>query len=269
MINSEQLAQPSKVATAVKLLYVTLGIGIIRSIIEFSRQAEESSVGFVLFIMLFVFGIMLFFIYMIGKGKNWARIAFLVLFIIGVPLSISYMIQSLSHNPISGVLGLLQVVMQVIGLVLLFQSGSSTWFKANEKNINLGLKIVLILSFLYTGIVSFLLSSGIIYFALSENGYRSSEWAVYAYTNAIVNIVVALIIGYALYYLIAFKGVYSKASHYGRGWMSWVIFLFTLQILPKTMSEYLTVRADFNSSEFIILNIDLNSVIEIFFRGYL
>ncbi len=130
MTDREQIARHPKVAVAVKLLYVTLGIGIIRSIIEFSRQAEASSVGFVLFVMFFVFGIMLFFIYMIGKGKNWARITFLVLFIIGVPLSILPMIQSLSHYPVSGVLGLLQVAMQAIALVLLFQSGSSAWFTA-------------------------------------------------------------------------------------------------------------------------------------------
>jgi FtsH-binding integral membrane protein len=133
MSNSEQLAQPSKVATAVRVLYATLGIGIIRSILESSRHAEASSIGFVLFITFFVFGLMWFLIYMIGKGRNWARITFLVLFILGVPLSILPMIQSLTHEPISGVLGLVQIVMQVTALVFLFQGGSSVWFKAMKK----------------------------------------------------------------------------------------------------------------------------------------
>ena len=133
MSNSEQLAQPSKVATAVRVLYATLGIGIIRSILESSRHAEASSIGFVLFITFFVLGLMWFLIYMTGKGRNWARITFLVLFILGVPLSILPMIQSLTNEPISGVLGLVQIGMQVTALVFLFQGGSSVWFKAMKK----------------------------------------------------------------------------------------------------------------------------------------
>ena len=43
------------------------------------------------------------------------------------------MIQSLTHEPISGVLGLVQILMQVTVLVFLFQSGSSVWFKAMKK----------------------------------------------------------------------------------------------------------------------------------------
>lgn len=134
MSNNEPLAQPPKVGTAVKLLYATLGIGIIRSIIEASRLAEANSVGFVLLIIFSVFGSMWFLIYMIGKGRNWARIAFLIMFILGVPLSILPMIQSLTYDPVSGILGLAQVVMQIIAMVLLFQGGSSAWFKVIKQS---------------------------------------------------------------------------------------------------------------------------------------
>jgi len=122
-----------KVDTAVKLLYATLGIGIIRSIIEVPRHAA-SSVGFVLFIMFSVFGLMWFLIYMIGKGRNWARITFLIMFILGVPLSILPMIQSLTHDPVSGILGLVQAAMQIIAIVLLFQGASSAWFKVIKQS---------------------------------------------------------------------------------------------------------------------------------------
>ncbi len=129
----KQVEQPSKVGTAVTLLYATLGIGIIRSIIESSRYAEASSVGYVIYIMFSVFGLMWFLFYMIGKGRNWARITFLILFILGVPSSI-FIIQSLTHNPISGILGIAQVVMQSVALVFLFQGGSSVWFKAMKQS---------------------------------------------------------------------------------------------------------------------------------------
>ena len=44
---------------------------------ESSTQAEVASPAFVMFIMFFVLGIMWLFIFMIGKGRNWARITFL------------------------------------------------------------------------------------------------------------------------------------------------------------------------------------------------
>lgn len=133
MANINQLLQPPKVAIAVKLLYATLGIGIIRSIIESGRLAEKASMPFILVVQFITFGSLWFFIYMMGKGRNWARITFLVIFILGVPLSILPMIQSLTHNPVSGVLGLGQVVMQVVALVFLFQGEASSWFKANKQ----------------------------------------------------------------------------------------------------------------------------------------
>lgn len=134
MSNSNYLAQPSRVATAIKLLYATLAIGLIRSIIESSRHSEASSVGFVLFVSFTVFGLMWLLIYMTGKGRNWARITLLVLFVLGVPLSIWPMIQSLTQDPISGILGLVQVVMQVVALMFLFQAKSSGWFKAIKQS---------------------------------------------------------------------------------------------------------------------------------------
>ena len=130
MIDTTLLEKPSKVSNAVKLLYAAIAIGIVRSSIETTRIAETNSFGSILFVAIFVFGLIWFFIYMIGKGKNWARISFLVLFIIGVPLSILPMIQSLAHSPFSAILGLAQAVIQIVALVFLFQSDSSAWFKS-------------------------------------------------------------------------------------------------------------------------------------------
>ena len=60
---------------------------------------------------------------MIGKGRNWARITYLVLFIIGVPLIVFAMLQ-----PLLVILVIGQIVVQIIGLVFLFQKSSSDWF---------------------------------------------------------------------------------------------------------------------------------------------
>ncbi len=128
-MDQDQSSRPAKIGQAVMLLYVTLGIGVLRSIMETSRLAQGTSVGFVLFIGFAVLGVMWFFIYMIGKGRNWARVTFLVLFILGVPLAVLPLLQSLAANPFSGLLGIAQTVILIVALVFLFQKPSSNWFR--------------------------------------------------------------------------------------------------------------------------------------------
>lgn len=75
-----------------------------------------------------VFAIGWLIIYMIGKGKNWARIISLVGFILGMPFVILLLAFS-APNPIYGFLGLGQMVLPLIALIFLFQKSSSDWFK--------------------------------------------------------------------------------------------------------------------------------------------
>lgn len=124
-----QFDRPEKVRTAIQLLYSTLGIGVLRFFFEGSAFIKMSTPGHMMFLGLFVIGSMLFFIYKIGKGRNWARITFSVMFILGIPLSVSPLIKSLSDYPISGLLGIIQAVLQGIAIVFLFQKPSSDWFK--------------------------------------------------------------------------------------------------------------------------------------------
>ena len=101
---------------------------------ESSTQAEVASPAFVMFIAFFGLVIMWLFIFMIGKGRNWARITFLVLFIVGTPLSVLPLMQSLGANPISGLLGIVQTIIQIVALVFLFQKPSSDWFREMKAN---------------------------------------------------------------------------------------------------------------------------------------
>jgi len=122
--------RPKKVQNAVAILYVTLGIGILRAVIEASANAEKAGLGFVIFVTLIVSAVMVFFIVMIGRGRNWARITFLVLFLLGLIPSVLPIIRSFNLRPISGVLGLAQIILQALALVFLFQRESSEWFRA-------------------------------------------------------------------------------------------------------------------------------------------
>ena len=121
--------KPAAVSTAIKLLYTTLVIGALRSALEWSHLTRVASPGFVLFVMLFTFALLVWLIYKVDRGHNWARITCLVFFILGVPMSILHLLQSLSHSPVSGVLGLLQVVLQAVALVMLFGRNTRPWFR--------------------------------------------------------------------------------------------------------------------------------------------
>lgn len=144
MQNTNQLAQPQKVNTAVKLLYASLGLGIISSVLFPPGLDEVSSFDsalndslFIFFTAGLTFGLTWLLIYMIGKGKNWARITFLVFFIIGIPLSIVTfpLFLLLSDTPvIDGSLFLVQTGMDLVALVFLFQEESSAWFKALKQS---------------------------------------------------------------------------------------------------------------------------------------
>ena len=131
-MEQNQPTRPPRVGTAVKLLYITLGIGVLRVIMDpsmYAEYAELASPAFVTLITFFVLGVMGFFIFMIGKGHNWARIAFLVLFIIGIPFAALPLMQSVGANPISGRIGIVQIIIQIVALVFLFQKLPSDWFR--------------------------------------------------------------------------------------------------------------------------------------------
>ncbi len=134
MSDNVLMDKPSKVSIAVKLLYSTLAIRVVRITIDginidSSGVAKEFSMIYTLSIEFFAFGFLGFFIYMIGKGKNWARVTLLVIFILGVTFSILPMIQSLTHSPLLGILDLAEAIIEIIALVFLFQRDSSAWFK--------------------------------------------------------------------------------------------------------------------------------------------
>jgi len=122
--------RPKKVRTAVTILYATLGIGIIRTILESSATAQMAGSAFMIFVTAVVFAIMWLFIAMIARRKNWARITVLILFLLGLIFAIEPMKQSFSVSALSGVLGMVQLVLQALALVFLFQREASTWFKA-------------------------------------------------------------------------------------------------------------------------------------------
>lgn len=106
--------KPEIIKKATLILWVTFGIGFVRTVMDIPRLSQHVAPGAgwfvhfaVLFIGLFSFAFTALLIYLIGERKNWARWLYVVLFASGIPLLINPLIQSLQHEPISGILSLI------------------------------------------------------------------------------------------------------------------------------------------------------------------
>ena len=129
--------RPLKVAHAVKIFYLIVGLGIIRAVMTIMRHADVRSPYFLIFTKLIIYAVSLYLIYQLNKGRNYARWSLVVIFIISIPLVILPAFASFSHNPVHTSLGFVQLGLYIIGLTFLFHRSSSSWFGAEKISKNL------------------------------------------------------------------------------------------------------------------------------------
>ena len=128
-INSQATANPKRIQNAVTLLYATVGIAAIQILLG---AFGHSRVSWIILVAMAgpAFGLPIFLIVMVGRGRNWARITCLVLFLTGfIPETLS-IVRSFSVMPLFSLLGIVQDALQITALVFLFHRESSAWFKA-------------------------------------------------------------------------------------------------------------------------------------------
>jgi hypothetical protein len=124
---------PLNVARFEQLMYLSLGIGAIVTMLRWNQTvALAGPVGgasFVLFVDTFVLAFMVLFIWLVARRhKNWARWSLLITFILGLPAGL-LALGSMPFHPIAGVLSLAQVALQAIALILIFTGSARAWFR--------------------------------------------------------------------------------------------------------------------------------------------
>ncbi|HEX8337907.1 MAG TPA: hypothetical protein VF621_14315, partial [Pyrinomonadaceae bacterium] len=62
--------RPVEISRAVQLLYASLGIGVVKSVVDFARFGSGVSVALVLFIMVVTLGLFFIIIWKISDGRN-------------------------------------------------------------------------------------------------------------------------------------------------------------------------------------------------------
>src|ERR1017187_6529091 len=126
---SQTNQRPKGVHTAVIILWVTVGIGVLDKFL--AVLAKTAHTGFSMQFITMV-GSMAVLIVMIGQRRNWARITFLILYLFGLILTVPALLFLLRVSPLSFFLTLALTVLQTVALILLFQREASEWFRARH-----------------------------------------------------------------------------------------------------------------------------------------
>jgi len=132
MATTELSERPAKVILAVRMLYLVVGIGIIRTAMTVMRHADVRSPHFLIITKLLIYAASLFLIYQIGKGRNWARWSIVAILFISIFLLFLPSFESFSHNPVHTLLVFLQYTLYIVALLFLFHRNSTGWFGAEK-----------------------------------------------------------------------------------------------------------------------------------------
>jgi hypothetical protein len=128
---SQANRRPIGVRAAVTLLWASLGIGILNSLLVATHPTLPNAhlMQFVIVV------IMALLIAMIGRGRNWARITLLVLYLPGLVLGVLTIPLLLRvSGPLSLLIMLAQSVLQAVAMILLLQREASDWFRGGQRS---------------------------------------------------------------------------------------------------------------------------------------
>ena len=113
-------SKPREVSIAVKLLYSALILGAINlifTIVFYPLQAEglpeiylRAATGIAIVISILASALFVFFIYKIGKRKDWARIVLLVVLLIAIPTSIVNLVRVFTEGFIPGLFEFFELI---------------------------------------------------------------------------------------------------------------------------------------------------------------
>ncbi len=115
--------KPKKVSIAIKLLLISIALGIITIVID--GRNDKIVIGTFVVTDL----ILLTLLYFMNNRSNWARIVFLILFILACivfPLTIS---KTFKANQTIGVISVVSMSLQLFAMYQLFSKESNQWYK--------------------------------------------------------------------------------------------------------------------------------------------
>ena len=125
------MEKPGSVVLAVNLLWASIGIGIVKSlIVGLPPSAHTAGPLFITTVLGITLGLTALLIFKISAGRNWARITFAVFFVLGLPTCIGLLLTNQFYKaPINGIALLVQTAMQGYAMYLVFTKPGNTWYR--------------------------------------------------------------------------------------------------------------------------------------------
>jgi succinate-acetate transporter protein len=124
---------PPQISRATGLLWLTLVVGVLMSIINWRQNMANGRLVFDLVLLVLVFGLFALLIWKIGQGRNWARIVFLLLFGFGSVSSCVLAYGRFHRSPGTGIVSLVDSVVWLYVVWLLFVSPGKKWFRSQQQ----------------------------------------------------------------------------------------------------------------------------------------
>lgn len=113
--DTEPIIHPNH-AKAANLMYLAGALGIGNIIWSYESFNSGSSIIIAVITLVFIFGMG----YLAGKGTDWVKYFLLVSFLIGL-LGLPSILINLVHDPVLGILNIVQTILQIWVIVLLFK----------------------------------------------------------------------------------------------------------------------------------------------------
>ena len=121
--------RPLLVKIAISLICASLAIGVVRSILGFFSNSVQSLTAFNAIVIVLSLATTIFLVVMVARGRDWARIVFLILLTTDILGSIPAILHEFAASPLARLIDVGEIALQVIAIVLLFQSPSNAWFR--------------------------------------------------------------------------------------------------------------------------------------------
>lgn len=127
--------RPKRVTTAINVFYIALTLFFLNSMITMNSYNEVWALNYAMHIwkFLIIFGFMLFLVYMISEGQEWAKNMLALASVVIIPLSFMALPKFWHVNLIGAFIGVIVAAAHVFALILLFQKSAKKWFKSHEK----------------------------------------------------------------------------------------------------------------------------------------
>jgi FtsH-binding integral membrane protein len=131
--------KPKNVLLAVRLLWATIALGLMSTALYWNDKISQLPADFPMnpelfaSIVLFItFSFLVWIMWQVSRGRNWARLLYLIVFLIGLPLYIPALLVEFDHSVGKGIFSTIITFMQLAALILLFTKEGNVWFKEQK-----------------------------------------------------------------------------------------------------------------------------------------